>query len=340
MPHQPGRFSQLRLLQTLACLSALIGAGLLVALGIVGYGSSLSVWLTSAGAFGLFVAIMLMTITPLLLKMESTLARQLEAIHDLSEALQRAVGALDSIAENTRISDMTKSLAHREQEVDTLQRAIRDRIRNEHWEPALTLIEELERRFGQKQEAERLRVELDDVRRVAIQDKLNEAIEMVEGHFRSHEWDRAENEIDRLAHIVPDEPKVRALRDRMRALQAQHKHTLKQAWEEAVRRSDTDHAIDILRELDQYLTPTEAQSLQASARHVFKDKLLQLGIQFRFAVTEKRWQDALRTGLELVREFPNARMASEVREALDALRERARGAAESEAMDAPAKHSR
>jgi len=41
-------------------------------------------------------------------------------------------------------------------------------------------------------------------------------------------------------------------------------------------------------------------------------------------VTERRWQDALTTGLELIREFPNARMANEVREVLDTLRERAR----------------
>jgi Mg/Co/Ni transporter MgtE len=106
---------------------------------------------------------------------------------------------------------------------------------------------------------------------------------------------------------------------------------LKLAWEEAVRRSDTDHAIDILRELDEYLSPAEAEALQASARDVFKEKLLQLGVQFRFAVTEKRWQDAVTIGLELVRDFPNARMAVEVREALDTLRERAALAGETPA---------
>jgi hypothetical protein len=55
---------------------------------------------------------------------------------------------------------------------------------------------------------------------------------------------------------------------------------------------------------------------------VFKEKLLQLGVQFRFAVNEKRWQDALSVGLELVGSFPNARMANEVREALDVIRQR------------------
>ena len=47
-------------------------------------------------------------------------------------------------------------------------------------------------------------------------------------------------------------------------------------------------------------------------------------MQFRFAVSERRWQDALDIGLELIRDFPNARMANEVREVMDTLRERAR----------------
>jgi len=324
MPYQHGRFTQLRWMQTLSCVAAIFGASVLVLLGIVGYGQFESIWLTAAGGFGLFLAIILMTITPLLLKMESTLSRQLELMRDLGDAYARQTQLLETIVENTRISDAAKSLAHREQEVEALRRAIRDRIRNQQWEPASALIDEIERRFSQKQEADRIREELEHSRRAAIQTRRAEAIEMIESHFRSKEWDRAAKEIERLAHALPGDDQVVSLQDRLKAMKEQQKEALLKEWDEAVRRNDTDHAIDVLRELDQYLTPVEAQSLQTSARHVFKEKLLQLGVQFRFAVTERRWQDALRTGLELVREFPNARMAAEVREALDTLRERAR----------------
>ena len=115
----------------------------------------------------------------------------------------------------------------------------------------------------------------------------------------------------------------------MGTLKEQHKQELRAAWDLAVRRSDTDHAIEVLKELDQYLSPAEAKALQNTARDVFKEKLLQVGVQFRFAVKEKRWQDALDTGLELIRDFPNARMANEVRDALDTLRERSRQVAAS-----------
>lgn len=333
--YQPGRFSQLRWLQMIACVATMVGAIVLIGLGILGRETSASVWLLAAGGFTFFLALMWLSLSPLLIKIESNLARQLSELRDLSDALAKQTARLDSIVENTRISDAAKSLARRHEEIEALRATIREDIRNEHWEAALTLLSEMERRFGYKQEAARIREELDEGRRAAMDVKLSHAIDVIEGYFRGHDWPRAQKEIDRLTHILPEDDRVAALQDRLKQLQDEHKKALKMEWEEAVRRSDTDHAIDVLRELDQYLTPAEAQTLQASARNVFKEKLLQLGVQFRFAVTEKRWQDALQIGLELVRDFPNARMANEVREVLDTLRERARTA-----MEAPVVHAR
>lgn len=318
------RFTELRWLQNLIAVCAIILALILIGLGLIGYGATAGVWLFAAGAVVLFAAIWLMTVTPLIHKIESTLTRQLNEIRDLNEAILKQQASLHDIAENTRISDAAKSLARRDQELDALRNSIREDIRRERWEAALNLIDEMERRFGYKEEADRVREELDDARNERIQSRLAEAVEMIESHFASHEWARAQGEIDRLINALPDDPRVSSLQERMRALREKHKQELRASWDDAVRRHDTDHAIDILRGLDQYLSPAEAQSLQNSARNVFKEKLLQLGIQFRFAVNERRWQDALTTGLDLIREFPNARMANEVREVLDTLRERAR----------------
>ncbi len=330
MPISPGWFSQVRWLQNVVCVMATVGSVALIGLGLVGYmssGSAASAWMIAAGGFSLFIAIMVMTFAPLALKIESSLARQLTELQDLNEAIAKQGAALELIAENTRISDAAKAIAHRDQELDALRTAIRDDIRHEKWELALNLIDEMEQRFGYKEESDRLQEEVDEARNVAIQSKLQEAIDMIDSHFQSHQWDRAQSEIDRLQRALPDNAKVLTLQDRMKVLQEQHKQELKLAWEEAVRRNDTDLAIDILKELDQYLSPAEAHELKSSARHVFKDKLLQLGVQFRVAVTEKRWSDAVNIGRELIREFPNARMANEVREALDTLRERARSGA-------------
>ncbi len=324
MQTPPMRFSQLRWLHNVACIAVLIGSSLLIVLGLVGYGDSMNLWMVAAGGLSLFLAVVQVTVMPLLLKMESTVARQHGEVRDLNETLAKQSELLAEIVENTRISDAAKSLAHRDQEIDAFRSAIRDDIRLHKWEPALRLAEEMEVRFGYKEESDSIREELDEARNSAIQSKLSEAITLIDSHFRTRDWARAQMEIERLVHALPDDTKVVSLFDRMKLLKEQHKSELTQDWDEAVRRSDVDRAIDTLKELDQYLSPSEAEVLQATARDVFKEKLLQLGVQFRFAVKEKRWNDALNSGLELVRDFPNARMATEVREALDTLRERAR----------------
>lgn len=322
----PGRFSRLRWIMMLACLVTVAAALTLALLGALDVAITSRGWTVIAavglGSLGLIVA----AVAPLLLKVESTTTRQLGELRDLNRALADQGRFLADIAENTRISDAAKSLTHREQELDALRRAIQEEVRAEHWESALSLVAAVEHRFGYRQEAERQREELEQARQGAIQTKLAAAVEMIERHFELREWERADREIDRLMHVLPGNDTATALRARLRELKQTQKLDLKRQWEDALRRNDTDQAIDVLKELDPYLTASEAQSLQESARTVFKEKLLQLGVQFRFAVSEKRWQDALSTGLDLIREFPNARMASEVRDVLDTLRDRARQA--------------
>ena len=324
MATPPIRYSQLSWVHTLVNMAGFVGGLVLIGLGFIAEGAQLKTLMIVAGALLLLMAIMLLTVMPLLLRMEATFARHLSELRELRQGLAKQTDHLNVIAENTALSDAAKSLSHRQQELAALTEAIREEIRQGGWESSTNLVQELERRFGASEQAGAIREELDAARGDAIREKLSEAIEKIEGYFKPHDWERAQAEIDRLHQALPDNARVAGLIDRMKILKEQHKQELMQAWEEATQRSDTDHAIEILRELDKYLSPAEAHVLQSSARHVFKEKLLQLGIQFRFAVNEKRWADALSTGLVLVRDFPNARMTNEVREALDTLRERAR----------------
>ncbi|MCH8146506.1 MAG: hypothetical protein IH987_00710 [Planctomycetes bacterium] len=324
MATPPNQYYQLRWVHASVCLASFVGGLVLIGLGCVAVDAQLKTLMIVAGAFLLLVATMFFTAMPMLLRMEATFARQLSELRELRQSLAKQSDRLDVIAVNTALSDAAKSLSHRQQELDALTSAIREEIHHGRWESSNNLVHELERRFGASEQAAAIREELDTARGDAIHEKLSEAIEKIENFFRPHDWEKAQIEIDRLHHALPDNARVAGLIDRMKILKEQHKQELMQAWEEATKRSDTDHAIEILRELDQYLSPAEAHALQSSARHVFKEKLLQLGIQFRFAVNEKRWADAVSTGLVLVRDFPNARMTNEVREALDTLRERAR----------------
>jgi hypothetical protein len=56
---------------------------------------------------------------------------------------------------------------------------------------------------------------------------------------------------------------------------------------------------------------------------VFKEKLNLLSKQFSDAVRDHKWIDAMRVGESISREFPNTRIAQEVREKMETLRQRA-----------------
>ena len=84
-----------------------------------------------------------------------------------------------------------------------------------------------------------------------------------------------------------------------------------------------DGSIEILKQLDPYLTPQEAEQMQEPVRNVFKEKLNSLRTQFSLAVQDHKWAEAIRLGDIISRDFPNTKIAQEVREKMDALRQRA-----------------
>ena len=147
MTTPPGRFSELRWLQTTACVIAMLGALLLCVLGLAGFGDSSETWMIAAGGFVFFLAVIILTFVRLILKMESTVNRQHGEIHDLHGTIVEQTAKLDAIVENTRISDAAKSLARRDEELQALRATIRNDVRAERWEAATTLIEEMEHRF-------------------------------------------------------------------------------------------------------------------------------------------------------------------------------------------------
>jgi hypothetical protein len=139
----------------------------------------------------------------------------------------------------------------------------------------------------------------------------------------NEDWPRAVREAERIAAAYPDHPKVATLPQRIEAARDKHKRDLLQAYGESVRKNDVDGSIALLKELDRYLTPQEAAALQDSARGMFRAKLHNLGVQFAIRVTEKQWNEAIAVGEDIVRNYPNSRMAQEVRAKMDQLRQRA-----------------
>ena len=323
MLSKPIRFARLRLAVSVVTALAVVGGGVLVVLGLARLSSPQGVWLIATGATVMFLFVVAVSLVVLLIKIESNAARHYSALRDVQEALTDHSNKLSEIAESVRISDDAKHVTHREEERDALRRAIYDEVRREEWDAAFHLVDQMKTRFGYAEEAERLGEEVITARTDAMRNKMAQASAHVERLFAEHNWTQAEREIERLHKALPDERRVDRLAEELKRRRERRKEELLEAWHEALRRNDLDAGIDILKELDSHLTREEARELEEAARGVFKEKLMQLGVQFKFAVSERRWLDALEIGVQITEEFPNTRMAKEVQEHLEMLRQRA-----------------
>jgi len=83
--------------------------------------------------------------------------------------------------------------------------------------------------------------------------------------------------------------------------------------------------MQLIREMDKYLTEQEAEPLRETARGVIGKARDNLGVQFKLAVRDKEWVAAVNIGEQIIRDFPNSKMSDEVRSMLDVLRQRAAG---------------
>lgn len=283
-------------------------------------------WLL-AGAGVLLLGALLSGLGALLLKLEANTHR----IHELLIEAHRSQDAhgrlLTTMRDNSLISDAAKSISHREYERDALRRAIREDILKEDWEAAYSLIEEMETRFGYRLEAYNYRKEVDEFRARAVEDKVQASVRHVQRLLQERLWDNAGAEIERLARLVPRDARVEELAASLANRREAHKKDLLERWRDAVAKKDVDFAIGLLKELDPLLTREEAADLEDAARGVFKNKLVELGVQFKAAISDKRWHDALGLGEQIRREFPNSLMAKEVGETMEALRSKAEAAA-------------
>jgi hypothetical protein len=221
------------------------------------------------------------------------------------------------------LSDQAKSLIFREREMEAFRATIHEDLMCQDYTSAELLIDSMEKRFGYEEEAATLRREVEDSRKATMEEKIDAAIARIQGLLDRYDWPQALRESARLQKLFPENEKIAALPDRVERARSRRKRELLQRYGEAVRRNDIDRSIELLKELDLYLTPQEGAALQESARGIFKAKLHNLGVQFTLAVTDQQWARAVETGEEIVREFPNTRMAQEVRGKIDTLRARA-----------------
>ncbi|MBP7050342.1 MAG: hypothetical protein KBE65_04945 [Phycisphaerae bacterium] len=250
-----------------------------------------------------------------------TLNENSSKLEEASKALSHIRDGLMQINHSTRISDTAKAIAFREEDRRSLREAVFERLKQNDFNGAYEIVDEIENHSEYRLLAEQLRRQVDDYRNATEDERVDQGIVEVERLFDSCQWVKASLQVESLIRAHPQSEKMKSLRLRLVERKEERKRILLAAWDDAVTRQETDRSLAILRELDMYLTPNEALALQEAAKDVFRTKLHNLGVQFAMAVSDKQWANALDIGQQIMRDFPNSRMCGEIREKLQVLRQ-------------------
>lgn len=250
-----------------------------------------------------------------------TLNENSARLEEASKALCHIRDGLMQINHSTRISEAAKSIAFREEDRRSLREAVFERLKQQDFEGAYEIVDEIENHSEYRLLAEQLRRQVDDYRNATEDERVDQGIAEVERLFDACQWVKASLQIESLIRTHPQSEKMKSLRLALVERKEERKRVLLAAWDDAVTRQETDRSLAILRELDMYLTPNEALALQEAAKDVFRTKLHNLGVQFAMAVSDKQWSSALDIGQQIIKDFPNSRMCIEIREKLHVLRQ-------------------
>lgn len=324
-----------------ARLTAFIAGGLVVAIAIAGrlLGDWLRAWLASfavlalaAAVYGIAAGDPLVAAAGLLggtlVGVTAALALQMSEIATASQHAPRdghdeSVDLLRQIHEHTILSDTAKRVLYRDRELELLRRVIEDDIHRSDYNAALRLCDDMANVFGYREEAEAFRSRIESSRHERYEAQVHAALEELDGHLQHRDWRSAHEIAARIRRLFPEAHVSQVVENRINRARDEHKNELEIAFRDAAEREDFELAMERLRQLDRYMSPEEAEELSELAQTVVSKHRDNLGMQFKLAVSDRRWSDAARVGDAITAEFPNTKMAEEVRSMIDVIRTRA-----------------
>ena len=242
-------------------------------------------------------------------------------LEEVTRSLEKIHTGLTQINHSTRVSETAKAIVFRDADRQSLREAVLEKLQQQDFNAAQQIIDEIAKRPEYQELAEQLRTQVEQYHTATDQERTNQAIAHIEKLFNNCHWARASAQIEGLIKAHPDNEKIKSMRQILLDKKQERKKILLAAWDDAVRGQETDRSLDILKELDLYLTPNEGLALQEAARDVFRTKLHNLGVQFSIAVTEKQWTSALNIGRHIIKDFPNSKMSEEIHGKLDVLKQ-------------------
>jgi len=318
--HKPSPPASYNWVYTIAILLALIVFGVGLYLAITGQSWAI----LAAGCAGLLGVLVTWPIAlAITMTREEERQREAELTTTITERLQGISLLLNLMSEQQLLSDRAKSVAFRDKDREALRRAIQEDLGRNDFEAAEALVDDMERAFGLKTEADRCRREIEEFRLEFVRRQIEEAAGHIDVHCRLERWTEASREAERVIAIYPGNEQAIRLPQEIESRRQQFKKDLLDSWTDATARNDVDGAIEILKKLDLYLSRTEAETMKDKVRNVFADKLKSLGTQFNQARQDKNHKEQLRLAEIIIRDFPNSGIARELRDQLSSLRKTA-----------------
>lgn len=242
----------------------------------------------------------------------------------LAEQVRNLGRAVSELREQQALSEDARRVINRRRDREVLRAAIEEDIAGEHWDAAMVLVEELANRFGYRADAEEFRARIEQARYDTVQRRVADAMQKVDELLVQRRWDQAMAEALRLRRIYPESPQAQMVRERVENARAIYKADLERRFLQCAEQSRVDEAMTLLKELDGYLTEAEAGPYREVARGVIGKARENLGARFKLAVQDRRWEEASHVGHQIIEQFPNTRMAEEVRALMDTIRARSR----------------
>jgi len=233
------------------------------------------------------------------------------------------INAMERLAEEQTLSDDARRVLNRQRERDILCRAIEEDIANQDWDTASILVKELAERFGYRQEAEDFSQRVQQARARTTEIKVVDAVRNLDALIVRQQWDEASAEAARITRVYAESPRVEGLRHRVERARGQFKADLERRFLHAAKDGRIEEAHELLKDLDNYLTEAEAEPYQELARGVIGQARENLGVQFKLAAQDRDWARAAEVGERIIRDFPNTRMAEEIRGIIDGVRDKA-----------------
>ncbi len=230
---------------------------------------------------------------------------------------------LHSINDRLLLSDTAKRIAYRQHDLAALRRAIREDIDKGQFDAAMVLVQEMSHTFGYREESELFREQITAARKAELEKKISVAMEQLNHLIANNDFRAAGLMAAKMAGVYPANERENNIVAYVEEMKEQHKKRLQQAMHAARERGEVEKAWQVLRELDGYLTPKEAELFREEARDVIARMRDNMGTQYRMAVENQEWHRAQVIAEQIIRDFPNTRMADEARSMLPQLRQRA-----------------